>query len=56
MIVMFLGIVGGLIVFTYSTAKKSRLPAQPVIACAACGANVPAGSAFCNFCGKEMGK
>ena len=38
----------------YSQFRKSKLPAVPPTSCPACGAIVPAGSAFCNFCGNKM--
>ncbi len=44
----------GLIIFAYSATRKKTLPVAPSVVCAACGANVPGGSAFCNFCGNKM--
>ena len=44
----------GLIIFLYSINRKKALPAAPLVTCATCGAKVPDGSAFCNFCGNKM--
>ena len=43
-----------LVIFIYSTNRKKALPAAPLVVCATCGAKVPGGSAFCNFCGNKM--
>jgi hypothetical protein len=51
---IFLAMIAGIIFFAYSFAKKSRLPVQATIPCTVCGANVAAGSAYCNFCGKDL--
>ena len=52
--IIFLAMIAGIIFFVYSYAKKSPLPVQASIPCSACGANVPAGSVYCNFCGKDL--
>jgi hypothetical protein len=52
--IVLLGIIGGIIFWVYSFAKKSGVPALGSVPCPACGAKVPAGSTFCNFCGKEL--
>jgi hypothetical protein len=44
----------GLIIFIYSGSSKKAIPSAPLVACAICGAKVPGGSAFCNFCGNKM--
>jgi len=50
----FLCVISALFFLVYSRARKSRLPAVPTVACAACGASVPDGSTFCSFCGNRM--
>ena len=52
--IVFLAIAGAVAFFVYSVSKKSRTPVAAAIPCPACGANVPAGSTFCNFCGKDL--
>ena len=44
----------GLALLVYSSGKKARVPSAPSIDCPECGAKVPGGSAFCNFCGNKM--
>jgi endogenous inhibitor of DNA gyrase (YacG/DUF329 family) len=43
-----------LIIFVRSTNRKAVVPASLLVECATCGAKVPGGSAFCNFCGNKM--
>jgi hypothetical protein len=51
---LLLIVFAGLIIFVYSTNRKKALPVAPLVACATCGAKVPDGSTFCNFCGNKM--
>ena len=44
----------GLLFFVYYTNNRKKVPAAPLAVCAICGAKVPGGSAFCNFCGNKM--
>ena len=44
----------GLVIAIYKAVRKEPLPAIPNLNCVACGAKVPAGSTFCNFCGNKM--
>ena len=44
----------GLAFLIYKSGKKARGGSSPSVACPACGATVPVGSAFCNFCGNKM--
>ncbi len=44
----------GLVIFVYLSTKKARVHLGPSVDCSACGAKVPGGFAFCNFCGSKM--
>jgi hypothetical protein len=54
--IIVLAILAAILFFVYSFAKKSRAPVQATVPCPACGAAVPMGSTYCNFCGKELQK
>ena len=45
---------GALLFLVNSATQKAHLPVSPSVVCAACGAKVPGGSTFCNFCGNKM--
>ena len=51
---LLIGLFAGLLFLTYSIVSKSKSPALPSIRCSACGADVPGGFTFCNFCGNKM--
>jgi hypothetical protein len=44
----------GLALLVYASGKKARHRPVQHTDCAACGAKVPQGSAFCNFCGNKI--
>jgi hypothetical protein len=45
---------GAIILYATTAKSKKEVPATAMIECATCGAKVPGGSAFCNFCGNKM--
>ena len=43
-----------LVIAVYTAMRKEHAVSAPPVRCSACGANVPSGSTFCNFCGNKM--
>jgi hypothetical protein len=56
-LLVMLAIFSGIVFVGYMYSRK-RIPLeeQSYVSCASCGANVPSGSRYCNFCGKDMGR
>jgi hypothetical protein len=53
-IIILIAAFAGFIILGYRMVQRQREPALPTSTCSTCGANVPVGSTYCNFCGNAM--